>query len=306
MPQTKHWFSDLILLSIACSWGLTFILVQNAIALLPPLTFLALRFGFAALLLLVFFRFTRKADANPIQARTVGRGIVLGFILFAGYGLQTFSLLYTTSGKSGFLTGLSVTLIPLMAWLILRMRPTTASLFGVGIATIGLYLLAFVNFKQINPGDLLAFLCSIAFALQIIYTDKFSDRASLNGLVVIQLATVACLSALAALFFEPWQHIFTSNLLLQPTVLIALFITAAVATAFAFIAQTYVQQYSTPTRVALIFATEPIFAALADYIWNGRTLDLRGLIGCVLILSGTVLTEIKLSKRHISAQTRLE
>jgi drug/metabolite transporter (DMT)-like permease len=301
MQHTRRWFFDLILLSVACSWGLTFVLVQDAIVLLPPLTFLALRFGLAAFLLFIFARFTRQTDGRPISSRTLSRGIILGCILFVGYGLQTFSLLYTTSGKSGFLTGLSVTLVPLLAWLILRTRPNTASLCGVGIATIGLYLLAFVNFEQINPGDVLAFFCSIAFALQIIYTDKFSDRTSLTYLVVIQLATVACLSALAALIFEPWQHIFTSNLLLQPAVLVALLVTAVVATAFAFIAQTHIQRYSTPTRVALIFATEPIFAALADYVWNGHSLSPRGLLGCALILSGTLLTEIRLPWRKVIA-----
>ncbi|GCF09741.1 DMT family transporter [Dictyobacter arantiisoli] len=226
MLSTRRWLSDAILLIIACIWGITFVLVQDAIVLLPPLTFLALRFGFAALLLLLFARLTQKRGAVPISSRRAlfGSGIVLGCILFLGYGLQTFSLLYTTSGKSGFLTGLSVALVPLCAWLILRTRPGLTSLGGVGMATIGLYLLAFVDLNHINPGDILAFFCSIAFALQVIYTEKFVARTAINYLVVIQLGTVACLSGIAALFFEPWQHIFQSTVLWQPDVLLALII----------------------------------------------------------------------------------
>ncbi|GCE02789.1 DMT family transporter [Dictyobacter aurantiacus] len=184
-------------------------------------------------------------------------------------------------------------LVPLLAWLILRSRPPLLTLVGVGVATIGLYLLAFVNISTINPGDLLAFLCAIAFGLQVVYTGKYSGRAPAPMLTLIQLATVAVLSTVAALIFEPWQAIFQHSILLQPPVIVALIVTSVFATALAFLAQTHIQQYTTPSRVALIFATEPVFAALADYLWHGTTLGPRALLGCFLILSGTLLTEVK-------------
>ena len=297
MFREKRWLPGLSLISITCIWGVTFVLVQDAIATLPPFSFLTLRFGLATLVLLLLLPVvrTRKEIALPPIAwpKLILNGFFLGILLFLGYALQTFSLLYTTSGKSGFLTGLSVTMVPLLAWLILRIRPTLITLLGVGIATIGLYLLAFVNISSVNPGDLLAFLCALAFGLQVVYTDKFLTQSSVHTLVVIQLATVTILSALAAILFEPWQRLFHTTILLQGNVLVALIVTALLATSLAYLVQTHVQKYATPTQVALIFASEPVFAALADYLWNGTVLHLHAFLGCVLILGGTLLTELK-------------
>ncbi|GCE16324.1 DMT family transporter [Dictyobacter kobayashii] len=293
VPKTR-WLSDGILLLIAAIWGLTFVLIQNAIATIPPFSFVALRFSCAALLLLPFLGKQKSAAPTTLsRVHLLMCGGLLGFFLFLGYALQTFSLLYTTSGKSGFLTGLAVTLVPLLAWLILGTRPALLALIGVGVATVGLYLLAFVDISTINPGDVLAFFCAIAFGLQVVYTGKFSGLASAHTLVLIQLSTVAVLSAIAALIFEPWQLIFQHSILFQAPVIIALIVTAVFATALAYLAQTHIQKFTTPTRVALIFATEPVFAALADYLWHGTTLGLRAFIGCLLILGGTLLTEIK-------------
>lgn len=117
VPKTR-WLSDGILLLIAAIWGLTFVLIQNAIATIPPFSFVALRFSCAALLLLPFLgRQKSVAPATLSRVHLLISGGVLGFFLFLGYALQTFSLLYTTSGKSGFLTGLAVALVPLLAWL---------------------------------------------------------------------------------------------------------------------------------------------------------------------------------------------
>ncbi|GHO82819.1 DMT family transporter [Dictyobacter formicarum] len=296
MMQKTRWLSDGTLLLIAAIWGLTFVLVQDAIATIPPFLFVAIRFGWAALFLLPFLARKTQNSMSPAalsRSRTLISGGLLGFFLFLGYVLQTFSLLYTTSGKSGFLTGLSVALVPLLAWLILRSRPAVLTLAGVGVATFGLYLLAFIDISTINPGDVLAFLCAIAFGLQVVYTGKFSGLASAHSLAFIQLSTVAVLSAVAVFIFEPWQSVFQRAILLQPAVIIALVVTSVFATALAYLAQTHIQKYTTPARVALIFATEPVFAALVDYLWHGTTLSLRSFTGCLLILGGTLLTEIK-------------
>ncbi len=301
MAQGKSWLSDSVLLIITFIWGMTFVIVQHAIASIAPFSFVSLRFGLATLVLAFSLIATRKKqDAHvpeSMRQRMIWAGIVLGIWLFAGYALQTFSLLYTTSGKSGFLTGMSVALVPLLAFVILRTRPTLRALLGVGLAVVGLYLLAFVDLGSVNRGDLLAFLCAVAFGLQIVYTGRFSTQTSVLPLVVVQLATVACLSGAAAMIFEPWHQAISASVLLQPAVLLALIVTALLATALAYVAQTHIQKYTTPTRVALIFACEPVFAALGDYWWNGTTLSARALIGCALILGGTLLTEIKFGPR---------
>ncbi|MBA4495765.1 DMT family transporter [Paenactinomyces guangxiensis] len=303
MFYNKRWIADFILIMITFVWGTTFVLVQDAITTFPPFSFLAVRFGLAALLLFLIIRFfrNRTEKENPAtdpRQNWIG-GFVLGIFLFLGYAFQTFSLLYTTSGKSGFLTGVSVALVPVFTYFILGVRIKLSAATGVLLAIIGLYLLAFADFSDINRGDILAFLCAIFFALQIVYTGKFSARTSVFHLVAIQLATVALLSFFSAFTFESWQQILHPRIYEDPTVAWALMITSLFATAFAFIAQTHVQKFTTPTRVALIFTMEPVFAALADYWWQGVTLTGRSFIGAILILCGMILAEVPLAQLSV-------
>ncbi|RAL26629.1 DMT family transporter [Thermoflavimicrobium daqui] len=296
--KQKQFFSILILIAISFIWGSTFVIVQDAITTLPPFSFNALRFLIAFILLFFFLFFTKSSlnftpELKKIHFRS---GFLLGAFLFLGYVLQTFSLLYTTSGKSGFLTGLSVALVPILSLFILKTKPKLSAIVGIIFALAGLYLLAFTNFNQINQGDLLAFLCAISFGLQIVYTGKYTNQTSVIHLVTIQLGTVALLSGISAIFFEPWRNILNTNIILHPSVISALIITAIFATALAFLGQTYIQKYASPTQVALIFALEPVFAALTDYFWNQNEIGGRGAFGCLLILFGMILAEVNLSK----------
>ena len=166
-------------------------------------------------------------------------------------------------------------------------------------AVAGLYLLAFADIHAINQGDVLAFGCAIAFGLQIVCTAKFAEHVPIYPLVTLQMATVAVFSSISMLIWEPWQQMLHSAILSKPEVWLALLITGVLATAFAFLAQTRIQQYVSPTRVALIFTCEPVFAALADLLWNGHLLDTRGLFGCTLILC-SMLSEVLVNAKSIA------
>lgn len=292
MNSVAHrWIADSVLLLVAFIWGTTFVLVQNAIETLPPFTFLAVRFSLAGMFLLLFFRWRGVSYRIPLRHVTVGAFI--GMWLFLGYALQTFSLLYTTSGKSGFLTGLSVALVPLWSLVLLGMKPRPTAVAGVLLAVTGLYLLAFADFSSINRGDILALFCAVAFGLQIVYTAKYAPKVETLHLVTVQIFTVALLSGGCSLLFEPWKRALEESAWSVPAVSGALLVTAFLATSLAYLAQTHFQKFTTPTRVALIFAMEPVFAALADYWWMDVALKGRALAGCFLIFVGMVLAEIE-------------
>ncbi|MDQ0201202.1 drug/metabolite transporter (DMT)-like permease [Neobacillus ginsengisoli] len=265
-------------------------MVQEAISRIAPFTFNFLRFGLAALLIFLFLLFNKKEKftLKPLF-KQLKVGSFLGLLLFFGYALQTFSLLHTTPGKSGFLTGLAVALVPIISYFILRQKPTYQGIIGVILAVYGLYLLAFTGVTTINLGDLFALLCSFAFGLQLVYTGKYSSQTSVLYLVLAQLLTVAVLSGIFALIYEPILRLETLS---NSAVIVALLITSIFATAFAYIAQTFFQKSASPSKVALIFSMEPVFAALADYLWNGTTLSTRSIMGCLLILIGMLLAEI--------------
>ncbi|MCR2822131.1 DMT family transporter [Lederbergia panacisoli] len=291
-------FADSSLLLIAFVWGATFVLVQNAIAFLEPFSFNGIRFLIAALLLGFWFFLFEKRQLQYLDKKLVISGFVLGIWLFLGYAFQTMGLLYTSSSKAGFITGLSVVLVPLFSLFILKLKPGMNAVIGVSVATGGLYLLTMTDTVSLNIGDGLVFFCAIAFALHIIFTGKYSKKYPSLLLTLVQISTVSILSIIFAFLTEDWRLAIQPAVLFKGNVLAALIITSVFATALAFLAQTSVQKYTTPTRVALIFATEPVFAAATGYFWADERLSYSALFGCLLIFVGMIFAELPSIGKH--------
>lgn len=285
-------YADSSLLFVAMIWGATFVLVQNALSFLEPFTFNSIRFSFAAILLALWLFLFERDQLKKLDKKLILAGILLGVFLFIGYAFQTVGLLYTTSSKAGFITGLSVVLVPILMLGILKQRPSINSTAGVISATVGLYLLTMSDVTGINLGDGLVLICAAGFALHILLTGKFSSSFPTLLLTLVQIATVAVLSALSSLFAEDWQQAFNPEVLLSGKVLAALLITSILATALAFFIQTNFQKFTTPTRVALIFAMEPVFAAVTAYFWADERLGFGAIAGCALIFAGMVIAEL--------------
>jgi len=292
--MTKRIFADLSLLFVAFIWGTTFVIVQKAVAVLPPHSFNALRFALASIALLIIILLRDKKIPDTGNKGLLKAGAVLGLLLFSGYAFQTVGLLYTSASKAGFITGLSVVLVPLFSIIILKQLPKWTTIVGVVFATVGLYLLTMTKGASLQLGDLLVFFCALFFALQIIYTGKFAPNFDALQLAWVQITVVAALSLLIAVFSEGSSLIRLGELLTSEVVL-ALIITAVFATALAFVAQTTFQKYTTPTRVAIIFAMEPVFAALTSYVLLDELLSSGAMIGGVLIFLGMILAELKTS-----------
>jgi drug/metabolite transporter (DMT)-like permease len=288
--------ADLSLLFVTLVWGITFVLVQNAIDFLAPFAFNGIRFSIAAVLLLVCLLLIDKKQLTQLNGKIIAAGLLIGFWLFLGYVTQTIGLLYTTTSKAGFITGLSVVLVPLFSMLLLKQFPSRNAVFGVIIATIGLFFLTMTDVTGLNIGDGFVFICAISFALQIIFTGKYSSRFPTLLLTCIQIGTVAILSMLSSFIFEDWRQSFRAENLLSQDVVVALVITSVFATAIAFFIQTNFQKYTSATRVALIFAMEPVFAAITGYFWAGERLSYTAFIGCALIFLGMVLSELPANK----------
>ncbi|MEH7010375.1 DMT family transporter [Neobacillus niacini] len=292
----KPIFADISLLFVTFIWGTTFVLVQNAISMLEPFSFNGIRFLSAAIMLLLWLFLFERKQLVFFNLKMLASGVFIGFWLFLGYATQTIGLLYTTTSKAGFITGLSVVFVPLFSMFLLKQFPSRNAVIGVSIATIGLFLLTMTDVTSLNIGDGFVFICAISFALHIIFTGKFSSKYPTLLLTVIQISTVAILSIFSSFIFEDWRKSFNSEILLSQDVLIALIITSMFATALAFLIQTNFQKYTTATRVALIFAMEPVFAAIAGYYWAAERLSYSALFGCLLIFAGMIFAELPANK----------
>ncbi|MCZ0754160.1 DMT family transporter [Anoxybacillus sp. J5B_2022] len=292
----KQWVADASLLAVAFIWGATFVVVQNAISFLAPLSFNAVRFWLAGVFLLAWLCLFHRPLLRSLNRSVLFAGGWMGVWLFSGYALQTIGLLYTTSAKAGFITGLSVVLVPFFAFLFLKQKPTANAVLGAMMATAGLYFLTMNGGEwSVNRGDWFVFFCAISFAFHIVITGKYAVHYPTLLLTVIQIFTVAIMCSIFAFLFEDGTNMWDRTILQQPQVWTALIITSLLATVAAFLIQTNFQKYTTPARVALIFAMEPVFAAATAYIWAGERLSTSGLIGCSGILLGMVISELPVS-----------
>ena len=279
------WLVDLSLVAIAMIWGATFVLVKRALADVSTLLFLTLRFAAAtAALAFVFRRQLRSSHLAP----AVRGGIIAGACLFLGYVLQTCGLKYTSASKTGFITGLYIPLVPLFSSLIYRRLPQMAELAGVATAFVGLTLMTVErDLLSLSRGDLLVMGCAVAYAFHILLLGRFAQSANPGALAVMQIATAAVLSSATFWWAEPIRIQWSRD------VWIALAVTSLLATALAFAVQTWAQRWSSPTRTALIFSTEPVFAWVTSFALAGELLSRRATIGAALILAGILMVELK-------------
>jgi drug/metabolite transporter (DMT)-like permease len=274
--------SELALIGIASVWGLTFVMVKDAIEELPTMAFLAYRFIPASLIVAVVFR-------KRLVALTGGgwrAGAVMGVFLTGGYIFQTLGLEETTASNTGFITGLFVVLTPVLGAIFLRQRLPPVAWAAAGVAVVGLWLLSGASDEFNMRGDGLVFLCSISLAAHILATAKAVKTYDVGALLAIQLGVVA----LVTLAFGA-----VAGDLEQPegaTVWSALIVTSLIASALGFFVQTFAQQHAPPARTALILAAEPAFAGLFGWLLNDERLTAIGWLGAALIMASIVAVEI--------------
>ncbi len=278
--------ADGALLFVTAIWGATFVMVQDAVSAYPVFAFLALRFTLAALVLLPFFLRLDRPARSERMVRSWLPGMAVGVALFAGYAFQTFGLRYTTPAKAGFITGLSVVLVPLGQALFLRRAPGRGPVLGVILATAGLGLLSLEPDLSIRLGDVLVLGCAVSFAAHILLVGRFAPTWPPIRLAFVQIATVAVLSSGMALAVEQPLSWPPGN------VWFAAAFTGLLATSLAFFLQSRAQQATSPTHTALIFAAEPVFAGLFSFLLIGEVLGPRQILGSALIVAGMLAAEL--------------
>jgi len=277
--------AELILASVTLFWGATFPIVKDAIVEMPVMAFLWIRFAVAAVLLAFL---AGRSGFATLDRRGWLIGIGLGALLAIAFILQTFGLERTSSANAGFLTGLGVIWVPLLAGPLLKKPAVFASKVGVGIALVGLFLLTWHTPWNLNFGDLLVVLCSIFIALHILGLDVFTKGYDGKALTFVQIATAAIIYLLGSFAFEPTSlpQVWTGSLIF------AFVITAVFATVYAFWAMTTFQSRTTPTRAALIYTLEPVFAAIFSIWLAGDRLTAIGWAGGALIVVGMIFAEV--------------
>lgn len=262
-------------------WGGTFPAVKIALQQISPWTILSLRFMVAGLLFaLIYRRELARADWRVIM-----RGIALGVFFFAGFSLQTFGLVFTSSSRSAFITELLVIFTPLIYFLVHGRTPSVFTGSSIVVVLFGLFLLTSPGGElSLNRGDWLTLGCALAFSAYIIGVGMWSVPETRGILSTMQCLTVAALSLpgvdLQNTYFAP-----------EPELWLALAYLAIPGTVIVVLLQMRFQPLTTPTRAGVIFALEPVFAMLYAILLGLETVSQRAITGAVIVTLGVAWSE---------------
>ncbi|RCL21927.1 EamA family transporter [Pseudomonas sp. AFG_SD02_1510_Pfu_092] len=278
--------AELVLVFITMLWGGTFLLVHNVMTVSGPMFFVGLRFAAAAL-------FVGVVSARALPGLTfteLKAGMLIGVSIMLGYGLQTMGLQTISSSQSAFITALYVPFVPLLQWLVLGRRPGLMPSLGIGLAFIGLMLLAGPEGGSLHfsEGELVTLVSAVAIAAEIILISRYAGQVDVRRVTVVQLATA---SLLAFLMIVPTQERIPDFSWLLLVSAVGLGAMSAVIQ----VAMNWAQKSVSPTRATLIYAGEPVWAGIVGRL-AGERLPGVALLGGLLIVIAVVVSELKVRR----------
>jgi drug/metabolite transporter (DMT)-like permease len=285
--------SDLILLLAATIWGFAFVAQRAGMEFLGPFTFNALRFMLGSVCLIPFAFRKSLYDPPPesgkfasLSHHLIKGGIAAGLILFAGASCQQIGLVVTTAGKAGFITGLYVILVPIVG-IFLKQRTGVWTWIGAVVGTTGLFLLSMTDTLKLSPGDGIVLVGSFIWAFHVLVIARYSKEVDPVKLAFVQFVICSFLSLICALIFE------TATVQAILAAAIPILYGGVMSAGIAFTLQVVGQRGSPAAHAAIILSLEAVFAGLGGWMILGETLSSRGIIGCILMLAGMVISSLK-------------
>lgn len=298
--MSKNLKGSLILILCAFIWGMAFSAQSTATNYIGPFTFVFLRSLITSIVLFAVYPLFRSRSAQERSKYSLKRywtlGVVLGAILFGACALQQAGIAYTSAAKSGFITALYIVLIPIIG-LFMGKRITGQVWVGVAVSLFGMCLLCLKDDLSINIGDIITLGCAFVFSFHIIVIDKYAGGMNSVLLSAIQFGA----SALCALPFmlitetPSWNGIAAC----WTSILYA----AVCSGAIGYTLQMVGQKYAEPTLASLLMCLESVFAAFGGWILLGETLAMREILGCLLMLSASVIAQLP-SRKPVSSQNQ--
>jgi drug/metabolite transporter (DMT)-like permease len=282
-------------------WGTAFIAQDTGMDNIGPLTFNAARFfvGFVTVLPIALLVERGKIIENiNLDKKLFFKYLFLmSLSLFFGTYLQQTSLLYTNIANAAFFTVFYVPLVPIILFIIYKIKVHWSIWPSILLCIIGVYFLSDFSNSEILIGDSLVILCSVFWALHIIFAGKFMEKFDIPiFFATLQAILVGMYSLLFALLFE---EINLTNILLENySIIYAGFLSGGIA----FTLQMYAQKNIEEAPAAIIYSLEGVFAALAGWIILNQMLDFSNILGCFIILIAVILSQITPSFKKLTVR----
>ncbi|MDO4922263.1 MAG: DMT family transporter [Phascolarctobacterium sp.] len=296
-PAKKNSLGGILMLT-ACAfiWGTAFIAQSLGSNYAEPLTFNCARSVLATIFLLgccfvidkISGRpFTISGTTDPLRReRLLKGGVLCGIALSLASFMQQLGIMYTTVGKSGFITALYIVLVPLLSFLVLRRSVSLLQWAGVAVAAVGMYFICINEGFSINKGDFYTLICAFCFAGQIICVDKIITDLDGVRLSLVQFATCTVLNGVLMLIFEnpSWSSV------LQGWAPIAY--AGIMSSGVAYTLQITGQKHCSPVLACMLMSLESAFALLSGWLFLGQAMSAREIFGCALVFAAIMLAQI--------------
>lgn len=274
--------AELALVGITAVWGATFLVVHVAVQFSGPWFFVGVRFLAAGLITAVVF----AKHLRGISWKEIGAGFAIGVTISLGYGLQTVGLQTINSSTSAFITALYVPLVPILQWIVFRKPPRLLTWIGVALAFTGLILIAdpgSVGFN-LGVGEIATLASTLPIAAEIILIGFFAGRVHLGRVTVVQLLVAGLLGFATMPVVGERPPAFS-------WVWLASAVALGAASCLIQITMNWAQRTVSPTRATIIYAGEPVWAAIIGRLAGDR-LPPIAIAGAALIVAGAIVSEL--------------
>ncbi len=291
------------LLATTIVWGSTFLFMREAsIAFrdaagpggeyLGAMVCLATRFALAFAAGCLLFRMGPRAFTRGDWVK----GGAMAAPMVAGFVLQTYALERTTPAVCAFLTSLYVVFTPILDYAVRRRLPKGRVVAGIWFAVAGTYLLTGPGTGGAGPGEILSVVSAAIFAGHILLIDALTRGGRELELTMTTIGVAAVLFSAPIPFLggvgRLAQADFWRTALADPWVSAGVPYLALVATIVGLGIVNRFQKALDPTRAAVIYTIEPIWA-FAISAAAGREVASAGILtGMGLILAGNLWSEV--------------
>ncbi|MCQ2529810.1 MAG: DMT family transporter [Lachnospiraceae bacterium] len=307
--KKKETISLLLLFLAAIIWGVSFVAQSEGGKTLGPYSFNGIRLLLGSLVLFIAIKITDKAgfSKKPVTKEEKKSqfiiGLVCGLFLFFATNTQQIGInLCNSTGKAGFLTAVYILLVPIIALIVFKKKCSWNVWVGVVIALGGLYFLCIKDEFVFALEDILLLLAALGFAGQIITIDVYGGKVDSLRLSELEFFTAGVLTVIIALFkeiipfaggFSAWLKIWTSG-----GIWVEMLYMAVLSCGVAYTLQVFCQKNLDPTIASLAMSFEAVFAAIAGWLILNQKMDVRELMGCVLMFIAIIVAQLNFKKKQ--------
>ena len=300
MTEKRHipgFVYKLMLLAATIIWGFAFVVMKDAVDVLPPAQLIGVRFFLTGLLMAAVFH---RSLAGTLNGPCLKAGLVLAAVTFLAFWVQTVGLADTTPGKNAFLTATYCVIVPFLWWVIARKRPTVFNLGAAVLAVAGIWLVSVTGTGEaltIGFGEGMTLLGALLFAVHIVYVSKFSEKSDVLVLTLLQFAVGGVCGVAYGACFEtlPPAESLTPAFWMDMAYLVVF------ASCVALVIQNVALAHVPPAQASLFLSLESVFGVLFSVLLYGEEIGLRLVGGFALIFVAIVVSETFPLKRKAGA-----